>query len=591
MIDFSFLARSCARLATLSSRTIIIHEIAQLYDKATPEQAQITSYLVLGTLRPDYQATQFLFATKRVAQLLADIAQQPFAQFKKALEEIGDLALLVDVSWWPGPEQSHHSLEEIYRQLVHLESLEGEGVTELKAEQLGALLKSVDAPSAALIIRIVTGSLRLGFSDMTLIAALAQLAGGGRQIKQAVEDGYNRCADIGLVAATMRASGLEGVQRLAIQVGIPVRPAAAERLNSPQEILQKIGPCVVQPKLDGFRVQVHIKKESQGQKVWFYSRNLRDISAMMPDIVAALACVDADSAIMEGEALSYDEETGAFLPFQQTATRRRKHGIEQAASENPLRLFVFDLLYCNGDSLIEQPHAQRRAHLQKLLAACNEQTAVQLIDEWPTPNAEKLQECFDHAVELGVEGLIAKRPDAPYQPGKRNFNWIKLKRSYHGHLQDSIDTVILGYYLGRGRRAALGIGALLLGVYDKAHDRFQTIAKLGTGLNDVQWREIKKRCDASAAVEKPHNVQCASQLIPHVWVDPTIVCVVQADEITLSPLHTAGSTAAHEGYALRFPRFYAYREDKRPEDITTVAEIKQLYTLQRPVSPSSESDN
>ncbi len=171
--------------------------------------------------------------------------------------------------------------------------------------------------------------------------------------------------------------------------------------------------------------------------------------------------------------------------------------------------------------------------------------------------------------------------DSIYQPGKRNFNWIKLKRHTTGHLEDTIDTVVLGYYVGKGRRAGFGIGAFLVGVYDKKQDLFKTIAKIGTGLKDADWGILKEKCDKIKTDHKPANVDCAKELFPDVWILPEIVVAIKADEITLSPLHTAVKTETHPGMALRFPRFVGYREDKSEIDATTVNEIKSMYESQR----------
>jgi DNA ligase-1 len=141
-------------------------------------------------------------------------------------------------------------------------------------------------------------------------------------------------------------------------------------------------------------------------------------------------------------------------------------------------------------------------------------------------------------------------------------------------LNDTIDAVVLGYYKGKGKRAKFGIGAFLVGLYHREKDQFETVAKVGTGLSDEQWLELKKKCDAHERHEKPVNVSCAPELEPDVWVYPEITVIIRADEITLSPSHTAG------GMALRFPRFIDYCVDKTPTQVTSVHELKRLYDIQ-----------
>jgi DNA ligase-1 len=280
--------------------------------------------------------------------------------------------------------------------------------------------------------------------------------------------------------------------------------------------------------------------------------------------------------IVEGEAIAFDPYAGTYLPFQETVKRKRKHGIEQAVSEFPLRLYFFDLLYLNGKGYLDKTHQERRAELLELMKEYTEDR-IRIVDEKEISSVQDLEEYFNKQMDQGLEGLVVKRADAIYQPGKRNFNWIKLKRQEEGHLEDTIDCVILGYYSGAGKRATFGIGAFLVGIFNKDKDRFETIAKIGTGLTDEGWHQLKKKCDAIKTDEKPKNVECTKELYPDIWTYPEIVVQIRADEITRSPLHTAGKTAENLGYALRFPRFMAYRLDKGAEEATTVQEIKRLY--------------
>jgi DNA ligase-1 len=176
-------------------------------------------------------------------------------------------------------------------------------------------------------------------------------------------------------------------------------------------------------------------------------------------------------------------------------------------------------------------------------------------------------------ISRGLEGVVAKRLDSPYQAGARNFNWVKLKRNTSGQLNDTVDVVLLGSYRGKGKRAEFGAGALLAGVYDSDKDEFVTITKLGTGLSDQGWRDIHQRLAALEVPDKPPRV--SSILVPDAWLEPAIVVEVLADEITPSPRHTAG-------FALRFPRIVSFRTgDKKPEDATSVREIREMFEQQR----------
>jgi DNA ligase-1 len=299
------------------------------------------------------------------------------------------------------------------------------------------------------------------------------------------------------------------------------------------------------------------------------------MSAMFPDLTAAFEKLDVKSIICEGEAIVYDPNTGSFSKFQETVKRKRKHDIEEAIKDFPLQVFIFDIMYLNGKEVMAHTHEERRKLLRQVFDLNN--PLIRIIEEKKVNTAKELEDYFNDNIASGLEGLVVKRSDAVYQPGKRNFNWIKLKRQEEGHLEDTIDCVILGYYSGEGKRVHFGVGAFLVGVYHKTQDRFETIAKIGTGLKDEDWKELKHKCDAIKVKEQPKNVICVKELYPDVWVDPQIVCRIRADEITVSPLHSAARTESRQGFALRFPRFMGYRIDKGATEATTIAEIEHLY--------------
>jgi DNA ligase-1 len=285
------------------------------------------------------------------------------------------------------------------------------------------------------------------------------------------------------------------------------------------------------------------------------------------------------------------------LPNPETTKRRRKHGIEEMAKQLPLRAFVFDILYADGKSLVDLPLLERMKILKNILHG--EDILI------PAPGKvlhkpEELQLMLDDSISKGLEGVVVKRVDSPYEAGGRNFNWVKLKRHSSGELQDTIDCVILGYIFGKGKRTAFGAGALLVGVYDKEKDEFVTVSRIGTGLSDEEWKSIKEKTHGLELDHKPARVN--SLITPSVWVKPEIVIEVLADEITRSPMHTAGAKGTggpaiggtagakrneeateerEAGYALRFPRLITFRDrDKKAEDATTIEELIKMYNSQ-----------
>lgn len=184
---------------------------------------------------------------------------------------------------------------------------------------------------------------------------------------------------------------------------------------------------------------------------------------------------------------------------------------------------------------------------------------------------EELLEIFNESLKLGFEGIMAKKIDAVYQAGARNYNWVKLKHLTEGKLSDTLDCVVMGFFRGQGKRTDFGIGAFLVGVKDR--EKIVTIAKIGTGLSDEQWKELRRKCGKCAVKEKPKSYEVAKGLVPDVWTEPKIVVEIAADEITKSPLHSAK-------VALRFPRLVNFRDDKDVKDATTLSEVEKMMKMQ-----------
>lgn len=580
-MKFIDVAKKFDEIEAVSSRTKMTKLLAELFKKATPNQAAIISYLALGELNPTYIGTQFNFASKSMIKVLAKFLDLSESTIKSKMAKLGDLGLLIQEYDIKKPKEQL-SVSQVEKKLQEFLKISGDGSIEKKEKKLLSIFKELDVISIKYVIRIILGKLRLGFSDMTLLDAFSWMEVGDKSIRKDLETAYNMCADIGMIVKILKEKGVKTLKKRKIVLGIPIRPALAERMATAKAIIKKLGTCVAQPKLDGFRLQVHVDKSKRKPVIHFFSRNLHDMSYMFPDLKSKILDLNVKTLIAEGETIAVDMQTGTFLPFQETVKRKRKHNIQQVSKDFPLRLYLFDILFLNGKSLLDNAHEQRRKKLKKLFESdkMKQQNSIFLIGEKKIKTAKELEDYFKYNISQGLEGLVVKKIDATYQAGKRNFNWIKLKREETGNLNDTIDCVILGYYAGKGKRASFGIGALLVGIYNKKKDDFQTIAKIGTGLTDAGWKEAKKKCDAFKVKNKPKNVECAKELYPDVWVSPELVCIVRADEITISPLHTAGETKDFEGYALRFPRFMGYRDDKSANDATEIKEIKELFSIQ-----------
>jgi len=577
-MQFATLARYFEELEATTSRKALIQILARLFGEVSPAEIGEVVYLCQGRLVPFFQPLEIGMGEKLVAEGIGQAYGATREEVLRRFGKLGDLGLvaaeLADsrISRL-ATEAGGLDVSEVYNCLYQIATATGSGTVERRLGLFAGLLARLDPISAKHLARIPLGRLRLGIGDPTILDAFSQAKAGDNSLRKPLERAYNETSDLGLIARTLWEGGLPAVEAIGIQVGKPIRPALAERLPSAEAIVAKLGRCAAEPKLDGFRCQVH----KDGQEIRIFSRNLEDMTAMFPEIVAsAQADVRARSAIFEGEAVAYNPESEEYRPFQETTRRRRKYQVEEMAQELPLKLFVFDVMYVDGQNLAPLPYVQRRKRLEEIIGPSE---VLEVTPHILTDDVQALNAFFLDSVQKGLEGIVAKKPDSVYQAGARNFNWVKLKRAQASQLQDTVDCVILGYIYGRGKRAAFGAGALLVGVYDEENEEFATVTKIGTGLTDEEWREVRARCDEITVEQKPARV--SSILVPSVWVEPKVVIEVLADEITRSPVHTAGRQNGEPGYALRFPRLVSFRgDDKRPEDATTVREIVEMYGQQ-----------
>jgi len=572
---FSRLATYFGRLEETSSRNSLVEILAELFAEIPPDEIAPTTYLLQGRLAPFYVPIEIGMGVNYVADAIALVHGVDRAAVLERFNRLGDIGLAAGelAQGLEAPTGDGPDVRSVFDGLTAVAEASGAGSIEQKVAALAAILRSLDPIGATYLCRIPVGKLRMGVGDPTILDGYSFAKVGDKSLRKRLERAYNETSDLGLIGRTLWSEGIEAVDELTITVGNPVRPALAERLPNAEAILTKLGPSAIEKKFDGFRCQIH----KMGQEVRVYSRNLEDMTGMFPEIAeATLTQVRAETAIFEGEALAYNPLSDEYLPFQQTSRRRRKHNIGETALEIPLRLFAFDVLYVDGVNVSPLAYTERRERLRALVAPGD---TILLSEEVIAHEPADLVAVFESAVQGGLEGVVAKKLDSPYQAGARNFNWVKLKRVQAGNLDDTVDCVVIGYIHGRGKRSALGVGALLVAVYDPERDVFPSITKIGTGLTDAEWREVRERCEPFVAAEKPARVE--SVLKPSVWVAPAVVIEVLADEITRSPIHCAGAADGEHGYALRFPRLVSFRDDdKRPEDATTVGEIVTLYGMQ-----------
>ncbi len=577
-LKYSLIADAYEKIEATTKRLEMTDHLVKILKETPIDIIDKVVYLTQGKLYPDFTGIEIGVAEKLAIRAVAKATGHSEKKIEKDLEKTGDLGKTAEKFLERKTQvvlfQEPLTIESVYENLDKMAKAAGPGSMEHKISLLAGLLANATPKEAKYIIRTVTGSLRLGIADMTVLDALAIAFGGGKEAREALERAYNISSDLGRVAKTVVEKGIKAIERFKVSLGEPIRPMLAERLGSPVEILEKLGgKCIAEYKYDGERIQAH-KKEYY---VTLFSRRLEDITEQYPDARELIRKhVRAKEAILEAECVAIDPETGEMRPFQELMHRRRKYGIKKAMEEYPVSLFMFDVLYFDGKDLTLEPYPVRRNHLEKIIEQADR---VRVAEYIITDDPDELERFFEKAVENGCEGLICKsmNEDAVYQAGARGWLWIKYKRDYKSEMTDTVDLVVVGAFHGRGKRAGT-YGALLLAAYDPDEDMFKTVTKCGTGFTDEDLKKLPKMMEKHRIPHRHSRVH--STLEADVWFEPVVVIETIGAEITLSPIHTCAMDVIRKesGLAIRFPRFTGnYRLDKSAEDATTVKEIIEMY--------------
>jgi len=580
-MKYAVMADAYEKIESTTKRLEMTDYLVEFLKKTPKNVIDKVAYLTQGKLYPDFTGIEIGVAEKLAIRAIARATGRSEKEIEEDMKKTGDLGETAQKFLERKTQQTFFqqplTVERVYETLDKMAKSTGPGSMEQKINVLAGLLTDATPKEAKYLIRTVTGELRLGIADMTVLDALAIAYGGGKAAREEIERAYNISSDLGRVAKTVAEKGIEGIRKFGVSIGEPIRPMLAERLGSPQEILEKLGgKCIAEFKYDGERVQAHKEDEN----IILFSRRLENITDQYPDAVELVRkFVKPKQAIIEAEIVAIDPNTDEMRPFQELMHRRRKYGIKQAVEEYPVSLFAFDALLIDEKDLTLKPYPIRHKVLEKSIEHGDR---MKIAEYLITGNPDELEKFFEKAVENGCEGVICKSigEEAIYQAGARGWLWIKYKRDYKSEMTDTVDPVIVGALYGRGKRAGT-YGALLLASYDPEEDEFETVTKCGTGFTDEDLAKLPKMLEKHKLPHKSPRVN--STLEADVWFEPKVVIEVIGAEITLSPIHTSamGKIRKGSGLAIRFPRFTGnYRLDKSAEDATTVGEIVEMYQRQ-----------
>jgi len=591
-LNLKILVEAFRKLELITSRTQMTMILVDLFRNTPPDVIDKVIYLIQGKLWPDWKGLPELgVGEKFLIKAIAKATHSRESEVENLYKRLGDLGKVaeelkrraasaggVGLAKFLGVTQQKKELtvEKVYETLTRVALATGEGSRDVKINLIAGLIADADPLEARYLVRLIEGRLRLGVGDATVMDALAIAYAGNQALRPVIERAYNIRADLGGIAKLLTEKGIDALKNIKPEVGIPIRPMLAERLNDPHEILSKVGgKALVEYKYDGERGQIHKK----GDKVIIFSRRLENITYQYPDVVEMVKeRVKSNEAIIEGEIVAIDPETGEMRPFQELMHRKRKHDIHEAVREYPVAVYLFDALYNEGEDLTLKPILERRKVLTDIV---EEDERFRIAQHIITDDVDELEKFFLKAIEDGAEGVMVKaiHSNAIYQAGSRGWLWIKYKRDYKSEMTDTVDLVAVGAFAGKGKRAGK-YGTLLLAAYDPDRDKFVTVCKVGTGFTDADLEEMTNMFKDYIIPHKHPRVE--SIMKPDVWLVPNFVAEIIGAELTLSPIHTCCRDAIRKGVgiSIRFPRFIRWRTDKGPEEATTTKEILEMYKRQ-----------
>jgi DNA ligase-1 len=570
-MQFRELATYLDRLEKTPSRLEITKILTELFKASSASEIDKVVYLSLGILAPNYEGVLLNLAEKMMIRTLAKAYQKNTDEVLGLFKKIGDIGNVAQELSPFTIHRSHLTVTDVYENLLEIAKDGGAGSAERKIEKMANLLEAVGPLDARFIARIPVGRLRLGFSEKTVIDALRGTQ--GKLSSEEIEAAYNIRPDIGYIAKLVKEGNLKAAKP---EIGVPVVPMLAQRLNSTSEMIAKMGEVSVEPKFDGLRIFIHYRKKDNFIKIFTRNMNAIDINTF-PELLEVGEFIKADEVILDSEAVGLDPERERFLDFQKTIQRRRKHDIEKTAGEVPLQFQVFDMVLFDGQSLINTPYVQRRKMLEKVIV---NGSLLRIDENTITKDPEVIKKYHEKYLKMGLEGVVVKRANGGYVSGRTGWNWVKMKEEegMKGRMSDTIDAVVMGYFSGKGKRTQFGLGKILVGIRDTESDKdggkIRTLTKVGTGLTEEMLVTIRKRLDKLVAHEKPKEYEAQKDLIPDVWVIPSLVIELSADSISVSTKHSLG-------LSLRFPRFLKIREDKNADQATTLEEVKEILKLQK----------
>lgn len=637
-------------LVELTTKRLIIMEYCSRFLrqvlKLTPEDLLPTVLLMINKLAADYAGIELGIGESLIMKAIGESTGRSLAIVKQDQREIGDLGLVAVKSRSTQPtmfKPKPLTVRGVFAGLTNIATITGNGAQGRKVDMIKKLLSAADVnnagkvditkdkggPSEAkFIVRFLEGKLRLGLAERTVLPSLAQAviahealqkgivpsSTDVEQAEQILKTVYSELPSYEVIIPALLENGIMKLKdSCKLRPGIPLKPMLAKPTKAITEVLDRFEnqTFTCEYKYDGERAQIHYVAKDSDETLSqampgaskaagsglaaIFSRNSEDLSQKYPDILAKLNSwvkSDTKSFVLDCETVAWDVEEKKVLPFQQLMTRKKKD-VKIEDVKVKVCVFAFDLLYLNGEAVVEKSLRERRTLLESSFNPIEGEFAF--ATHMNGQELDEIQTFLDESVKASCEGLMVKMLDGTesgYEPSKRSRNWLKIKKDYLAGIGDSLDLVVLGAYYGKGKRTSV-YGAFLLACYNGNNDTYETVCNIGTGFSEAVLEELHTQLQ-DTVIDRPkpfYSHSSGGQHQPDVWFEPRFVWEVKTADLTLSPRYKAGcgegvDPSGTKGISLRFPRFIKLRDDKKPVEATSSRQVAEMYRKQESVAKS-----
>ncbi|ODV88363.1 hypothetical protein CANCADRAFT_29619 [Tortispora caseinolytica NRRL Y-17796] len=584
----------------------------QILDRS-PHSLSTVVYLFINRLGPDYEGLELGLGDSILMKAVCESTGKTLANLKKDMQETGDLGTIANAA-----KSSQRTMfkpqmltvDGVFKDLHTIAQTTGAQSQSRKIGLIKKLIVNSRNNETKFLIRSLQGKLRISLAEKSVLTALARAFAmheadiegksvSEEKLKEAdviFKSVFSRVPSYETIIEAALKYGVKGLTEHCVLVpGIPPKPMLAKPTKSITEVLDHFSDLdnhfTCEYKYDGERAQIHMTEDGSFK---VYSRNSEDMSQRYPDILSSInkfITPSVKSFIIDSEAVAWDRQKHTILPFQVLSTRKRKD-VQESDISVRVFVFVFDILYLNGQDLLSKSLTERRAILQEHFSPVEDCYGFATFEN--CREVEAIQDFLDQSIKDNCEGLMIKALDGPeshYLPSKRTQNWLKLKKDYLDGIGDTLDLVVLGAFYGKGKRTNW-YGAFLLGCYNPNTGEYETTCKIGTGFSEEVLEQLYKELSPLVTSKKSyykHDQSGPSQ--PDVWFEPKMVWEVLAADLSLSPIYKAGADSMPKGISLRFPRFIRIRDDKATEDATTSDQIIEFYKRQASVAGQSKADD